>query len=77
MTVKSQTHTGAHSTYESVLQSEERGIRNTEKKVEKVDKKKKRTQMSLFAEVCKLLNALSVIFNTTKKLSKKTHTDDR
>lgn len=44
---------------------------------EKVDEKKKRTQMSLFTEVCKLLNALSVIFNTTKKLSKKTHTDDR
>lgn len=68
MTIKSQTHTGAHSTYGSVLGPEERGIRNTEKKWrEKVNKKKKRTQMSLFAEVCKVLNALSVIFNTIKK----------
>lgn len=33
--------------------------------------------MNLFAEVCKVLNALSVIFNTIKKLSKKTYTDDR
>lgn len=33
--------------------------------------------MSLFAEMCKVLNALSVIFNTIKKLSKKTYTDDR
>jgi len=32
--------------------------------------------MSLFIEVCKVLNALSVIFNTTKKLGKKTYTDD-
>lgn len=40
MTVKSQTHTGAHSTYESVLPSEERGIRNTEKKVERESRQK-------------------------------------
>ena len=32
MTIKSQTHTGAQSTYGNVLGSEERGIRNTGKK---------------------------------------------
>lgn len=67
MTVKSQTHTGAHSTYESVLPSEEEAF-DLEKKVESRQKRRKRTQMSLFTEVCKLLNALSVIFSTSQEV---------